>query len=423
MQKRSRDRGQHAEKPLKDLPTELQSLEADVQCCERALCDPLNELERLSKLRDILRRPGNDRLFAAADSQNFRQLCVGVLAVNPVDEQVVILLKRFERGFGLRAEYPVRAHLPEIVSQFGEPFLKLLYVIVRKPPAKVPLQHFGLADRHRRLYGFILALEHLPIGKRGLQVLPKGSDGLAQFEQRVNRNVREDRVHRVSDGEHDSPKRFESVLEPPDQVVPASEVFPLLQQFVSRFGAVVDDPAQDVAHAGPQLARFLEVADDVLPGVRPAGAERFLERVDQLAERLDLRRGVVRVLAELHDRFGLLLRIALRKDLLFRQIARKLLQGFEHDLGGQPSILKCFAEAAFLLDHLVDRDAVNARSFLQRVLEYLAAHARIDHRVPVHQADRARRERLRELIHRRRSLRGSRARNCGKVGNALDRGD
>src|SRR5699024_9860771 len=72
VQKRSRDRGQHAEKPLKDLPTELQSLEADVQCCERTLCDPLNELECLSELRDVLRRPGDDRLFAAADSQNFR---------------------------------------------------------------------------------------------------------------------------------------------------------------------------------------------------------------------------------------------------------------------------------------------------------------------------------------------------------------
>ena len=58
--------------------------------------------------------------------------------------------------------------------------------------------------------------------------------------------------------------------------------------------------------------------------------------------------------------------------------------------------------------------------FFQRVLEYLATHACVDHRVPVLQLYSTRSQCLRKLVHGRTGLLTGRARYSCKVGDTLD---
>ena len=59
-------------------------------------------------------------------------------------------------------------------------------------------------------------------------------------------------------------------------------------------------------------------------------------------------------------------------------------------------------------------------SFLQGVLEHLAAHTGSDHGVPVLQFNRAGSQSLRQLVHSRGRLHRVRTRNSSKVRDALD---
>ena len=99
-----------------------------------------------------------------------------------------------------------------------------------------------------------------------------------------------------------------------------------------------------------------------------------------------------------------------------------MLQRLRKDIGSEPSALgQRFSERSVLLDHTVDVGAEVLGSALQGILEDLAAHTGVDHRVPVHKLDLSGGDCLGQLIHGLRGLSGTRTGNSRKVGDTLDR--
>ena len=201
---------------------------------------------------------------------------------------------------------------------------------------------------------------------------------------------------------------------------PAPELHELGRDRRQRVEERVDRPGDGIADSGPQSLGLVEVADDLAPERRPAGAERLLDAADDLREGLVLsggRLGHRRVLLNIGD---LLVGVAHRTELLVREVTRELGQRLDHDLRREPAFLEGLAEGPVLLDQRVDVRAVGGRRALQGLLEGLAAHGGVLDRHPVLKADRARGERLRQLLHGVSGLLTVRAHDGGEVRHALD---
>ena len=77
-----------------------------------------------------------------------------------------------------------------------------------------------------------------------------------------------DSVNGILDGVHNVPEAL-------DQLIPAAKILPPLHDFISRGGGFIDDLSEEIAHAGQQCFCFLEVTDNVFPGLRPTALRRF----------------------------------------------------------------------------------------------------------------------------------------------------
>ncbi len=182
---------------------------------------------------------------------------------------------------------------------------------------------------------------------------------------------------------------------------------------------MVDNLAEEIADVRQQCLRFLEVADDVFPGLRPAALRSFLQRIKQLRKRLDLGCGLGRVLCQRQYLFNfvravaggqqfcamlflggfdvellLSLGVAFHGLGFFLEVPAHLLERRRQHIRSQPTLTEAFPERAGLLDDLAGAQAHGICSARQRLLKQFAAHAGIDHGVPVHQPDRAGRDGL-----------------------------
>ena len=129
-----------------------------------------------------------------------------------------------------------------------------------------------------------------------------------------------DSVDDVLDGVHNVPEAL-------DQLIPAAKILPALHDFISRGGGFIDDLSEEIAHAGQQCFCFLEVTDDVLPGLRPTALRRFFERIKELCEGFHFGGCVGRILCQLKDLVSFFCRIALCEQLAFFHF-----HGLEHAL-------------------------------------------------------------------------------------------
>ena len=193
------------------------------------------------------------------------------------------------------------------------------------------------------------------------------------------------------------------------------------EKLISRLGRFTDDTANGVGNLGQQFLGFFKVANQNLPRRGPSRLRAFLQRVPQLRERLYFGSGVFGRLRHLSDLFRLSLRETLLNQIGLGVRSGKLLQSLGKDLGGKPLASgKGLPEGTIHVDGVLCPSAQQLRSPNQSILEHLAAHAGVDHRVPVHQGYSARGQRLGKLIHRRRGLLRGRARNSSQVGNTLN---
>ena len=216
-------------------------------------------------------------------------------------------------------------------------------------------------------------------------------------------------------------QRVKGIVERSEQFLATAKFRPLAHNGVTGIRGRRDHVAKAIADVRPGLSGLLEVTEDQLPGLGPSGTQRLLGRVHHLGEGLHLGRGVLRGLGQIHDGLGLILGIPLRDEVGLGVRAGELLQGLRQHVGGEPSALgQRLAERSVLLDHRVDVGAEVLGGTLQGVLELLAAHTGVDHRVPIHQRDAAGRDGLRQLVHRLRGLGRARTRHGREVGDALD---
>ena len=193
------------------------------------------------------------------------------------------------------------------------------------------------------------------------------------------------------------------------------------EQFVSRLGGLADHAADGVGNLSQQLFGFLKVADQDLPRRGPSGLGALLQGVPQLGKGFYLCGGVLCRLRHLGDFLCLSLREALLHQIRLGICAGKLLQGLRKDFRGEPLAPgKGFPEGTIHIDGILGSGAQQLGCADQGVLEHLAAHARVDHRVPVHQRHSACGQRLGELIHGRGRLLGGRAGNGGQIRDTLD---
>ena len=193
------------------------------------------------------------------------------------------------------------------------------------------------------------------------------------------------------------------------------------EQFVSRLGGLADHAANGVGNLSQQLFGFFKVADQDLPRRGPSGLSALLQGIPKLGKGFYLRGGVLCRLRHLGDFLCLGLRKALLNQIRLGICAGKLLQGLREDFCGEPlSSGKGFPEGTIHVDGILRSGAQQFGCADQGVLEHLAAHACVDHRVPVHQRHFACGQRLGELIHGRGRLLGGGAGNGGQVRDTLD---
>ena len=193
------------------------------------------------------------------------------------------------------------------------------------------------------------------------------------------------------------------------------------EQFVSRLGGLADHAANGVGNLSQQLFGFFKVADQDLPRRGPSGLSALLQGIPKLGKGFYLRGGVLCRLRHLGDFLCLGLRKALLNQIRLGICAGKLLQGLREDFCGEPlSSGKGFPEGTIHVDSILRSGAQQFGCADQGVLEHLAAHACVDHRVPVHQRHFACGQRLGELIHGRGRLLGGGAGNGGQVRDTLD---
>ena len=193
------------------------------------------------------------------------------------------------------------------------------------------------------------------------------------------------------------------------------------EQFVSRLGGLADHAANGVGHLGQHFLGFLKVANQDFPCGGPAGLSALLQGVPELGKGLDLGGGVLRRLRHLGDVPGLGLRESLLDQVGLAVRAGKLLQGLGKHFCGEPLAFgEGLPEGAVHIDGVLRAGAQQLRGAHQGVLEHLAAHTGVDHRVPVHQGDLACGQGLGELVHGCGCLLGGGARDGRQVGDTLD---
>ena len=233
---------------------------------------------------------------------------------------------------------------------------------------------------------------HQPVRDGMTEVVREIVQSLARISLEGAEESFADSLERLGDG---SPEFAQTV--PP--FLPTTELIPAVENTLKSIEECSDTSIHHIRHSGPHGAGSLEVTEDRSEDGSPSRAKSFGRCVDQLRESLDLRRGIVSRLGQLHDFVSLLLRVTGAQQLFARQVTRILGQSLDHDLGCKPSVLERVTERPSLVDHLVDFDAIGTCRSLQGFLELLATHTGVDDRVPVLKFYRACRKRLRQLIH------------------------
>ena len=183
---------------------------------------------------------------------------------------------------------------------------------------------------------------------------------------------------------------------------------------------MTNDCLESIRDFSPEFFCFLEVADNVLPALSPAGLHSFFESVNQLRESLNFGSCVIRSFTHFDYRSNLVFGIADCAQFLFGKVACKLRKRLSQDTRSKPAMLKRLSKRTFFSDHLVNRDAMYSRGLFECILEDLTAHTSVNHRVPVHKLDCANSQRLTELIHRGGCLLTRRTRDGSKVRNTFD---
>ena len=254
-----------------------------------------------------------------------------------------------------------------------------------------------------------------------LRILNELVNPIRQIVQLLTGRRRKDVLEALLDRGEIGEQGIEGIVERSEQFLSTTELSPLAHDGVSSVRGRRDHVAQTVADVRPRLTGLFEVAEDQLPCLGPSGTHCLLGRIDELGEGLHLRGRILRGLGQIHDGLRLVLGIALCDEVGFGVRTGELLQGLCQHVGGEPSALgQRLAERSVLLDHRVDVGTEVLGGALQGVLELLAAHAGIDHRVPIHQRDSTGRDGLRQLVHRLRGLGRARTRHGREVGDALD---
>ena len=193
----------------------------------------------------------------------------------------------------------------------------------------------------------------------------------------------------------------------------------LVQHAVPCLGRCLDQGAQLVAYIGEQCLRLVEVTDQKLPCLGPAGAQRFLQRVYQHAEGLDVLRSGIGLFANVRGFVGILGQRAgqyVRGHPLVRQRIIEVARCIKSLIGLSCRISRY---SGVLVAVLHDGAQLNGR-VQQLLLEFLGGHVGIFNAFPVDQLDVPGRQSLTEIIHCPASFFSRSTGNCSHVTNTLD---
>ena len=204
------------------------------------------------------------------------------------------------------------------------------------------------------------------------------------------------------------------------QLFPAGTKTPA-EKLISCLSRFADHAADGIGNFGQELFCFFKVANQNLPRRGPSRLRAFLQRVPQLRERLYFGSSIFSCLCHLSDLFCLGLGETLLNQIRLGIGSGKLLQCLSQDFSSKPFAPgKRLPEGTIHVDGILRPGAQQFGGPHQSILEHLAAHTGIDHRVPVHQGHSARSQRLGKLIHGRGGLLRSRARDSGQVRDTFD---
>ena len=212
----------------------------------------------------------------------------------------------------------------------------------------------------------------------------------------------EDLRERLTDALERLPHGVEQGGEPLEDLLPAAEVRPSLEESIPGVTHLGDDTAracEECPHLSPQGLGLLEVAEDDSERLTPGRTKLLADDAHQLGERLDVLSSGHTRLGQFLDLSDLLLGVTHGCELLVGVLPSHLLEGLHHDLLGQPSLLEGEPERPVLGDHLVDALAVDLGGLDKLVLELLGGNSGVLQGHPVLKLDRTSGHGLRKLIH------------------------